>query len=276
MAAGALIGVGSKGSLTVNAAESINRLEMATAGSTVGAGGATAFAGSGVGFYQDSTTLAELESGTPGGATVTGGGPINIMATTGGTQISLAGALDRVGASTHAFGMSVVVNDIQRTTMAGLGADASTASVTPAGLANINTAGALTISATVTGQIAGLAAAGIYPAAAAEPAAVPVSTDASGNPDNALPQTNGASVAPASDTKTSGAGIADPSAQAVVSTTKSVSDAFTRRRMRAHRPRPRPRPAVWASPAAHSSTSSTTRLTPTSTHSERLRRARSR
>jgi hypothetical protein len=150
------IGVGAGAGLTMVAEENIFRVQIAQSGGTQsGAGGTVAFAGSGLGYRQRSNNYAGIDAG----ATVTGGGPVSITAHTGGTQIGIAGSLVRSQGGTTGIGMSVAVDDIQRNTVAFIGASPSSPDTTPAAATTL-TVGNVALSAKTDGLILGIAIAG--------------------------------------------------------------------------------------------------------------------
>ena len=130
---GAALHIGSTGTLSVTAAESLLRIDIAQSGGLSG-GGALAFAGSGLGFRDRETTLAGLVSG-PLGVTITGGGAVTIAATSGagtdangaadpasqGIDVGIAGSIVKGEGGATQIGVSVLVNDISNTTAAFIG-----------------------------------------------------------------------------------------------------------------------------------------------------------
>ena len=171
------------GLLTVAATESIIRAEVAQSGAATGSSGKLAFAGSGVGYRQRSTTVARIASDASSGAAVSGD-QVAVTATTGGVQVGVAGALISGQGGTTGIGVSAVVNDIARTTAATIGADPVVApNVTPAGLTTL-TADTLTLNADTTGVIVALAVAGVKNTASTTTA--PAQPDQSASPDDAL------------------------------------------------------------------------------------------
>ncbi|HEY3919271.1 MAG TPA: PKD domain-containing protein, partial [Stellaceae bacterium] len=161
ISAGVALHIGASGSLALDAEENILRVEVSQSGSTQsGAEGSLAFAGSGIGYRQRSTTYAGIETSDGSGAMVTGGGDVTITAHTGGTQVGVAGSIVRGNNSTTGVGVSVDVNDIVRNTDAFIGADPSeNPEATPAAATSLDV-GTVAISATTDGTILGVAVAG--------------------------------------------------------------------------------------------------------------------
>jgi hypothetical protein len=135
---GAAVYAGSSGGLTINSAKTILRIDIAQAGGLAsGTDAKLAFAGSGLGYRDRGTTTAGITTG-PLGVTVTGGGPVTISATTGGTQVGIAGAIVIGEGGVASVGISVLVNDIQRTTAGYAGPDPTVdANTTPSGTSDL-------------------------------------------------------------------------------------------------------------------------------------------
>ena len=66
-----------------------------------------AFAGSGLGFRDRDTTTAGITTG-PVGVSITGGAPVTISATTGGTQVGVVGAIVVGEGGAASVGISVL------------------------------------------------------------------------------------------------------------------------------------------------------------------------
>ena len=212
--AGAQVHIGASGTLAVNAAEDIIRLEV----SQSGAGGSNlAFAGSGDGYRQRSTTLAGLTTSASQGVQVSGGGAVTIDALSGGVQLGVAGGIVAGDPGGVGVGLSAVVNDIGRTTAGFIGPDPSGAD--PAATAYATLAGASTISAstvsvagTTTGVVLSLSVAGDT-----------TTSKASSTPNSQDDTTSGAAAPSQYDTATStksGVGVA---AGAVVNVIKDTT-----------------------------------------------------
>ncbi|MEM9027333.1 MAG: LEPR-XLL domain-containing protein [Pseudomonadota bacterium] len=167
----ARIHVGVDGALVINAEEEILRVVVGQAGAFSKRMG---IAGAGVGLDQNSTTHAGLMSDAYGGVIVTGGGDVSITANNDNTQVQVVGSV--VLSESTGVGASVVVNDVERDTVAFVGADPADGDKTPTGVARMDI-GDLTVAAENSGTYAPFAIAGVvfndWPAAPAPPAVVP-------------------------------------------------------------------------------------------------------
>jgi hypothetical protein len=125
--AGAMVHLGASGKLSMSADEEMNQVEIAQAGGTVGSGGANtiSFAGSGLYYGQTSTTYAGIEANDTQGADVTGGAKATITAPSGGMDVGVTGSIITGDGSSTGVGFSVTVDNIQRSTVAFIGADPS-------------------------------------------------------------------------------------------------------------------------------------------------------
>jgi hypothetical protein len=177
--------------LTVTSNESIINIEAAEAGGSVTGSDTTAFAGSGIGNGQNSTTLAGLVADDTGGPTITGGGTITISATTGGDAIALAGALVSSDGGNSGVGVSLVINAIIRQTDAFIGLNPTTGTVTPTGTVTLE-AGAVSLTATTTGGIAAATIAGVL--ASGESDAPPATQSSGGGAPTQTAPTAGAAA----------------------------------------------------------------------------------
>ena len=155
----AKVTVGANGSLTLNSSENIFRIAIATAGGKTDDKGQFGFAGSGLGLGQISDIQAGLLANSSGGPTVTGGGALNISATTGGFELEIAGAIVNAGKGSDALGVSVLVNDVQTNVYAFIGADPSASPTQDTSTGAVSLAvGDTTISATTDGVWVGVVA----------------------------------------------------------------------------------------------------------------------
>ncbi|MEM7778261.1 MAG: hypothetical protein AAF732_21980, partial [Pseudomonadota bacterium] len=148
------IHIGVDGALAINAEEEIIRIAIGQAGAFSQRMG---IAGAGVGLEQKSTTHAGLMSDANGGVTVTGGGDVSVTASNDNTQVQLVGSI--VLSEATGVGASVVVNDVERNTVAFVGADRADADNTPTGVARMDI-GDLTVAAENSGTYAPFAIAG--------------------------------------------------------------------------------------------------------------------
>ena len=135
---GARVGIGSAGALTIAASEDILRVAISQSGGKTDDKGKLAFAGSGLVLRQRSDIQAGLLATSAGGPTITGGGAMNISASTGGTQVGIAGSLISGGAGSNGVGMSVLVNDVVTNVAAFVGASPNDAQTTPAGAVTLD------------------------------------------------------------------------------------------------------------------------------------------
>src|SRR6202012_898217 len=92
------------GSLTLNASEDIFRISLVTAGGKTDDKGQFAVAGSVSVLVQDSNIYAGLDDSQSLGPTVTGGGALNIGATSGGFELEIVGTLVNAGKGSDALG----------------------------------------------------------------------------------------------------------------------------------------------------------------------------
>ena len=180
VAAGAAVRIGVRGALSVDAEEDILRVDISQSGGvTEGrADNSLAFAGSGLGAGQNSTTVAGIAATDALGVNVTGGGKVDVTAHSGGTQVNIAGALVNGTDNATGVGVSVVVTDLIRLTTAYIGADPTSgtdpvaaAKATPISNSTLN-AGDVTLHATLDGTVVDLAVAGSV-SSAAKPSASP-------------------------------------------------------------------------------------------------------
>ncbi len=196
---GVMVRIGPTGSLDLDADEEITRVDVSQSGgySQNQTNEATDFAGSLLGYGQNSTTIAGIEANNSQGADVTGGGAVNITANTGGVQVSVAGTIIFAGGGSTGIGVSVMVNAIVRDTAAFIGAGPTgDPDTTPNAFSTLDV-GNITMSATTGGTIVAVAIAGTV---------TQNSTPASGAMDNVL---NGASPPNAqAPSVSSGAGFA--------------------------------------------------------------------
>nr|WP_246721624.1 hypothetical protein [Methylosinus sp. H3A] len=154
----AKVGIGASGALTIHATEDIFRLAIAQSGGKTDDGGQFAFAGSGLALRQRSDVEAGLVATASFGPTVTGGGAVDIEATTGGTEVEIAGTIIVAGKGSNGLGMSALVNDVERKVYSFIGADPSNGgdpNATPAGAVSMNV-GDTSLSATTTGVVVGV------------------------------------------------------------------------------------------------------------------------
>ncbi|WP_158271824.1 LEPR-XLL domain-containing protein, partial [Methylosinus sporium] len=154
----AKVGIGASGALTIHATEDIFRLAIAQSGGKTDDGGQFAFAGNGLALRQRSDVEAGLVATASFGPTVTGGGGVDIAATTGGTEVEIAGTIIVAGKGSNGLGMSALVNDVERKVFAFIGADPSKGgdpNATPVGAVSMNV-GDTSLSATTTGVVVGV------------------------------------------------------------------------------------------------------------------------
>ena len=158
------------GGLSLTSSETVFRISIAQSGALSGGSGATlAFSGSGLGYRQDSTTYAGLDtsgksaadpSGTgPSAVDLTGGGALLISATTGGLNIGIAGSIVVGQNAATGIGISAAVNDLNRNTAAFIGNDPSSAKAKPTVASSI-AAGSVSVSASTGGSVVAVAVAG--------------------------------------------------------------------------------------------------------------------
>ncbi len=227
---GAQVHVGSSGTLDVAAAETVFRVDIVEAGALVTSGGSLAFAGSGLGLRERSNTYAGILSG----ATITGGGTLDISATVGqpqsvdtsvgtiasmtaipGFDLGIAGGIAASEGGATNFGVAVAVNDIVHNTDAFIGADPSvSATTTPTDASSINV-GTLDITASTTGLLISLGVAG---SVNKSPSSTPAGSGTSADPNASANDPASATPLPALDSQdsttpttaqsTSGIGIA--------------------------------------------------------------------
>ena len=159
---GAAVYDGASGGLTIDASEDILRVSISQSGAlTTGSGGTLAFAGSLLGWVQTSKTIAGLIDTAGAGVSLSGGGNLAISATTGGTNVGIAGSVVVGQGSATGIGVSAVLNDLTRTTAAVVGVDPTSGNPQAAPLAASSLAvGALTLDAATTGVVVGVAVAG--------------------------------------------------------------------------------------------------------------------
>jgi hypothetical protein len=151
----------------------MNQVQIAQAGGTVGSGGANtiSFAGSGLYYGQTSTTYAGIVANNTQGADVTGGAAATITAHSGGMDVGVTGSIITGDGSSTGVGFSVTVDNIQRSTVAFIGADPSgNAHTVPTAASTLDfgdvkisaTTGVATLSdgSTAPGLIIGIAVAG--------------------------------------------------------------------------------------------------------------------
>jgi hypothetical protein len=145
--------------LTINATENILRVAIAQSGGKSDDGSQFAFAGSGMGFVQNSDVEAGVVATSAGGPTLTGPGGVSINATSGGTEVEIVGTIVVAGKGSSGVGMSVLVNDVNRNVIAFVGADPSNGAdprKTPLGAVVINAGGPLKISGATSGVWVGI------------------------------------------------------------------------------------------------------------------------
>jgi hypothetical protein len=163
---GAFIHVGSNASakLALLATELLTTVAIAQAGGLTQGSSSVAFAGSGLGNAQRSTTYAGLESddtpGMAGGVNVSGSAPVTVKATTGGTQVQVAGAIVVGDGGSGNIGVSTIINYLDRGTAAFIGGNPTDPQTTPTGTSSI-TAGNLTLDAETTGYVVPIDFAGV-------------------------------------------------------------------------------------------------------------------
>ena len=135
------------GSLTLDATENVFHIALATSGALTGPNSKFGFAGSGVILVDNSNIQAGLVTTSSLGPTITGGGNLNITATTGvapqdsdqglilpGIELEIAGALVNAGTGANGIGFSLVVNDITTNVEAFIGTDPTPKSAGGSGL----------------------------------------------------------------------------------------------------------------------------------------------
>jgi len=130
--------------LTIGATENILRVAIAQSGGKSDDGSQFAFAGSGMGFVQNSDVEAGVVANALGGPTLTGPGSISINANSGGTNVEVVGTIVIAGKGSSGLGMSVLVNDVNRNVDGFIGADPSNGgnpNTTPTGAVAISAAG---------------------------------------------------------------------------------------------------------------------------------------
>ncbi|MBH5399906.1 LEPR-XLL domain-containing protein, partial [Bradyrhizobium sp. CNPSo 4010] len=157
----AKVRTGAAGVLTVNASEDILRIAIAQSGGKTDDGGQFAVAGSALALRQRSDVEAGLVATATAGPTISGGGALTIGATTGGTEVEIAGTIVMAGKGSSGLGASVLVNDVAREVDAFIGADPSgnnDPQVTAAGAVNLDV-GTTTLTAKTSGTWAVIAGA---------------------------------------------------------------------------------------------------------------------
>ncbi|MEP9378774.1 PKD domain-containing protein [Aquabacter sp. CN5-332] len=164
---GAKIGSGVSGSITVNASEDTFLLNIVQAGASVSSNNGKSIAGSFIVTTQNSDVVAAIQDGSQ--VTTITGGAVNVTASTGGTQIEIAGTPASFTGGGLGVGVSVIVKVVDRDVVSYIGAQPGASTTGLAGI-NIN-AGAVSVTSTNAGTFWSIAVAGTYSGSPDQPAA---------------------------------------------------------------------------------------------------------